>query len=76
MLCWPLVGGSLSVFVGGLIADYVVRKFGPVARVFVIMVSLVSIYIHLVHFVKNNTRSENSVCILIGLPKYTLNSIC
>ena len=38
----PLVGGSLSVIIGGLIADYVVRKYGPVARVFVIVISLVS----------------------------------
>ena len=37
----PLVGGSLSVVVGGLIADYVVRKYGPLARLFVIVVSLV-----------------------------------
>ena len=41
----PLVGGSLSVVVGGLIADYVVRKYGPVARLFVIVVSLVRIFV-------------------------------
>ena len=39
----PLVGGSLSVLFGGLIADYVVRKYGPVARIFVIVFSLVRV---------------------------------
>ncbi|XP_006816229.1 uncharacterized protein LOC102801004 [Saccoglossus kowalevskii] len=40
-LSWiPLVSGSISVVLGGFIADRVVKKSGPVGRIWVIVVSL------------------------------------
>ncbi|KAL5011414.1 hypothetical protein ScPMuIL_009965 [Solemya velum] len=37
----PLVGGSLSVLIGGFISDRVVRRLGMYARVIVIFISLI-----------------------------------
>lgn len=42
-LSWiPLVGGSMGVIFGGFISDRFVKKSGPVARIWVLIASLVS----------------------------------
>ncbi len=62
----PLVGGSLSVLIGGLLADFAVRKYGSVVRVFVIMASLV--IISFLTVATQATRTRLLVSIEAALP--------